>query len=126
MYHTNLYPMKQKHGRIDSFWKVEDGHEYVCVILKATNLSNTDEHIWSDDFRLVNSNGESLETCIPIVEIWDQYDYLHGTTLASGGTKTGKLIFNNPNTDNSNLKLKLEESHWFSDNKVYEINLINN
>lgn len=118
--------MKQKHGRIDSVWKVEDGHEYICVILKATNLSDTDEYISSNDFSLINSNGEELNACIPVIKIWDQYDYLHGTTLVSGGTKTGKLIFNNPNTDNSNLKLRLEEFHWLSDNKVYEINLINN
>lgn len=118
--------MKQKHGRIDSVWKVEDGHEYVCVILKATNLSDEDADISANDFYLINSNGEELTPCYPMVKIWNQYDYLTGTTLVSGGSKTGIIVFKNPNTDNSNLRLKLEEFHWFSDNKVYEINISNN
>ena len=126
MYHLNQQAGKQKHGRIDSVFSVEEGHEYICVILKATNLSNEDEYISADDFSLVNSNGEELHPCYPIVKIWDEYEYITGTTLVSGGSKTGILVFNNPNTDNSNLKLKLEEFHWLSDNKVYEINLINN
>lgn len=118
--------MKLKRGMINSIFSVEEGHEYICVILKATNVSDKNAEISANDFFLINSNGEELTPCYPMVKIWEEYDYITGTTLVGGGTKTGILVFNNSNTDNSNLKLKLEEFHWFSDNKVYEINLINN
>lgn len=122
-YHTNIRDLRPKHGRIDSVWKVESGHEYIGVILKATNTSDEDVYIYSSDFKLINSNGEELSPCVPMVKIWDKYDYLAGTKLVKGGTKTGIIIFNNPNTNNSNLVFKMEKFHWFSDNEIHEIRL---
>lgn len=122
-YHINIKDLKLKHGRIDSIWVVEKGQEYIGVIFKATNTSDDDVYISSSDFKLINSNGEELSPCIPMVKIWDNYDYLCGTKLVKGGTKTGIVVFKNPNTNNSNLIFKMEKFHWFSDNEIHEIRL---
>lgn len=119
----NIRNSKRKHGRIDSIWKVENGHEYVGVILKATNTSNYDAYISNSDFKLINSNGEELSPCATMVKIWNNYDYLGGTKLVKGGTKTGIIIFDNPNTDNSNLIFKMEKTHLFKANDIHKIRL---
>ena len=120
---VNEVKTKKKGSRIDSYYVVADP-EWIAVILTVTNTSNSTEKFYTSDIELINSSGEIITHSWEAYNLWGA-ELLNSPDLVSGGTKTGFIQFSNTETDNSNLKLKIDcNSGFFKKNNTYTVNII--
>ena len=100
----------------NAYMKPKDGKEYVKVLVKIENKSETEMNYNVFEFKAEDSNGaaESAD--------WQTYslpDSLGSGDLIKGGKKSGSMIFEVP--AGSSLKLHYQPSFW--SNKKVIINL---
>lgn len=89
-----------------------DGYEFIKYNVQINNTSNEDHSYTQASFNLVLSSGEIIDDYL-IVDLYNQLDDLGTGDLASGGQKTGWILFEIPKGDQP-LELRYKELTLFS------------
>ena len=100
-----------------SYIKPKDGKEYVKVLVKIENKSETEMHYNVFEFKAEDSNGAAES--VSWMATYSLPDSLDSGKLVKGGKKSGSMIFEVP--AGSSLKLHYQPSFW--SNKKVIVNL---
>lgn len=94
-----------------------DGKNYVIITLKIENKSDSKISYNGLDWKILNSQGQEDDEAFTTINTDTS---LNSGDLASGGIKTGTLVYEEPK-DESSLKLLYYSNMLFDENSTFEI-----
>ncbi len=95
----------------------KSGEQFIKVSVRVENKSSSKISVNPYDFKVQDSQGSIENVASPTYSLDDMYQ---SAELASGGTRTGSVVFEVPKND-SGLKFIYEPSFW--SNKKVEVKL---
>lgn len=113
---TNI--AKQNHA---TYAGINEGDELIAIYVTVKNGKSSDYSFSENSFQLINGNGEIIKSLYgTIQEMW-QGERLNNTTLASGGEKSGYIVFKNNIVNDNNISLRFNcNSSWLTSSKNYK------
>ncbi|RWZ54447.1 DUF4352 domain-containing protein [Halobacillus fulvus] len=106
-----LTVLKVEKSNGNNYDQPKEGKEFVIVSVQIENVGSNEVSYNSFDFEMSNSQGQIVEPAFTIV---DSDTSLESGDLATGGSVTGTVAFEQPK-DDQGLKLHYEPGFWSND-----------
>lgn len=109
---------RQNHSTYDG---VNEGDELIAIYLTVKNGTDSDYSFSENSFQLVNGNGEVIKPLYGTIrEMWEG-ERLENIKLASGGEKSGYIVFKNDIENDTNASLRFNcNSSWLTSTDEYK------